>query len=386
MKIPFIRCRRAFTLVEIMIVVLVVGLLSTIAIAAIHRIKARATSSLIQNNLRQLYQAKVYYYSQSGSFQPVTVAELAKQGYLRPSTRDALLNAHSFEANASWHYLTTVLIDEPTAAYRGATQPNSPPADDDVIYYPTRPKNAAAYYTAAATQAVRGSIGAAPVIAPPAVVAAPVVGLPAAVAAPVVAPPAVVAGSAVTPPAAVMPPAVVRPPTPAPMSESVATDFSGVAITGHGGTWDMVDPAIWGWHTDNPDGKVEYGKGSAYGDNSGGNIGVIELEGAAGTPSNLYRDIATQPGATYRFSFDLSGRTGVSSESASVQVFWEGKLIATVAPAANTFALHPQGYNLVATQAGSRIELRAVTQDGTGPVVDNLAMKFTGLRPPGSTP
>jgi len=166
----------------------------------------------------------------------------------------------------------------------------------------------------------------------------------------------------------------------APMSESVATDFSQPPLPA-GTQYTFVDPSVWGWKTDNPDGMVEYGRGAAYGDTTGGNVGIVELEGRGGDPSNLYRDIATQPGARYRFSFDLSGRSGVSSQSAGVEVYWEGQLIDTLYPAGNTFGFAPHEYDLEATQAGSRIELRAVTQDGSGPVVDNLEMEYQGTTP-----
>ena len=178
-------------------------------------------------------------------------------------------------------------------------------------------------------------------------------------------------------------PMVVPSPLPklAPMAESVKTDFSQPPITG---TWMSQDPGVWGWKTDNPDGKVEYGKGEAYGDTSGGNIGVIELEGYAGAPSNLYREISAQPGAKYEFSFDLSGRVGTTSESAAVQVIWEGQVVDTIYPPGNAFGFSRHTYNLVATGSSSRIELRAVTQDGSGPVVDNLGMAFKGLAAPPS--
>jgi len=163
----------------------------------------------------------------------------------------------------------------------------------------------------------------------------------------------------------------------APMSESVSTDFSQPPLGGQANMF--IDPAVWGWKTDNSDGKVEYGRGSTYGDTSGGNAGIVELEGRAGDASNLYREIATQPGAQYTFSFDLSGRVGTSSESAAVEVIWEGQVVDTLRPAGNTFGFRSHTYNLLATQAGSRIELRAVTQDGAGPIVDNLDMAFTGM-------
>ena len=63
------------------------------------------------------------------------------------------------------------------------------------------------------------------------------------------------------------------------MVESVSTDFANPTITEHGGTWERRNPTVWGWKTDNADGTVEHGVGSAYGDTSGGNIGVVELEG-----------------------------------------------------------------------------------------------------------
>lgn len=137
-----------FTLVEIMIVVLVVGLLSLLALFVIGRIKDRAARSLIQNNLRQLFQAKAYYYAETGSGSAVGVGELAKLGYLKNSVRDSLLHAHSFEAHSGWHYVTTVIPDEPTVAYRGAALPSSAPASSDVIYYPGPPKDFSAYYAA----------------------------------------------------------------------------------------------------------------------------------------------------------------------------------------------------------------------------------------------
>lgn len=163
------------------------------------------------------------------------------------------------------------------------------------------------------------------------------------------------------------------------MSESVSTDFSQPSLGG--ASHIFVDPSVWGWKTDNPDGKVEYGRGSTYGDTSGSNVGIVELEGYANNPSNLYREIATQPGAQYKFSFDLSGRVGVSSQSAAVEIIWEGQVIDTLYPAGNTFGFVHREYDLTATQAGSRIEMRAVTQDGSGPIVDNLEMAYQGMAP-----
>jgi VCBS repeat-containing protein len=166
------------------------------------------------------------------------------------------------------------------------------------------------------------------------------------------------------------------------MAESIHTDFSNhdsahpySASVG----WGFVSPEQWGWKTDNPDGLVESGRGAPYGDPSGGNVGIVELEGAAHTPSNMYREITSQTGAKYHLSFDISGRDGTSSASSAIQVIWEGHVIDTISPAAYTFGFVTHSYDLRATGSNSRIELKALSQDGSGAVIDNLDLGFKGL-------
>ena len=141
----------------------------------------------------------------------------------------------------------------------------------------------------------------------------------------------------------------------------------------------FADPRQWGWHTDNLSGLVEQGKGETYGDPNHANTGLIELEGQAGEKDNLYRVLDTQPGAAYHFSLDVSGRLGASSESAAVEVLWEGKVIDTIKPAANAFGFHNYAYDLTAHSEHPRIEFRAVTHDGGGPIVDNPRFEFRGF-------
>jgi len=75
--------RHGFTLVEIMIVVTIVGILSTMAIAGIHKVKQATNRAIVMNNLRQIYQAKEMYIS-SGEADPrgYTVQDMHDNGYL----------------------------------------------------------------------------------------------------------------------------------------------------------------------------------------------------------------------------------------------------------------------------------------------------------------
>jgi prepilin-type N-terminal cleavage/methylation domain-containing protein len=74
---------RGFTLVEIMVVVTIVGILSTIAIAGIHKVKSATELAVVRNNLRQIYQAKELYFSQGeGDQRGVMVQNLHDEGYL----------------------------------------------------------------------------------------------------------------------------------------------------------------------------------------------------------------------------------------------------------------------------------------------------------------
>lgn len=81
-----LRSARAFTLVELMVVVLIVGVLSALAIAAVSRVKEAAMQSAIRNNLRQIYQAKEHYFFINADQTGVLAQTLLDEEYLTRTT------------------------------------------------------------------------------------------------------------------------------------------------------------------------------------------------------------------------------------------------------------------------------------------------------------
>lgn len=146
-----LRRHRAFTLIEIMIVVSIVTILSWLAMMAIGRIKDRAARSLIENNLRQVYQAKEYYYSETGSTQLASFRTLITKGYLR-SSAETIASRQTFEGHLGWNYALLYRPGSPVYAFRGedplVAQPDNSFAwrktRGEIVWYPGPPEEAGA--------------------------------------------------------------------------------------------------------------------------------------------------------------------------------------------------------------------------------------------------
>ena len=68
--------RKGFTLVEIMIVVVIIGLLAAMAVPAFNKVRQTATEKTILNDLRQLSAAADQYFLENGGVAEVPVATL----------------------------------------------------------------------------------------------------------------------------------------------------------------------------------------------------------------------------------------------------------------------------------------------------------------------
>ena len=128
--------RRGFTLVEIMVVVVIVGILSTIAIAGVVKVKDMTTRATVANNLRQIYAAKELYFTEGQGYQNgITAYSLHQQGYISNT-----LWASCYESVITYGYTYQGAFKPGAPVWAGSatTAPDGGTLMSNPIYYPAR--------------------------------------------------------------------------------------------------------------------------------------------------------------------------------------------------------------------------------------------------------
>ena len=106
---------KGFTLVEIMIVVVIIGLLASMAIPAFQKVRTNSQDKAVLNNARQLSAASDQYYLENG-VSTVTITDL-----VGPTTYVKALNSVALETYPSGFSQGTTITIQSVAGSRTIT-------------------------------------------------------------------------------------------------------------------------------------------------------------------------------------------------------------------------------------------------------------------------
>jgi hypothetical protein len=103
----------------------------------------------------------------------------------------------------------------------------------------------------------------------------------------------------------------------------------------------------------------------------GQNYGELDYKGAQ---DGFYQDVKTVTGQSYDLSFDARSRPGFTGSTCSMEILWNGSVVATVPPG-NSWQTYD--FTVVGTGGQDRLTFREVGSqggDGLGALYDNVAL------------
>ena len=95
-----------FTLLELIVVVTVIGILSTIALPALKNVPRRAAESVLKNDLRAMRDVIDQYYADHGHYPP-NLEALVEKGYLRKVPVDPITKSAT-----TWQVVLEEIVPE----------------------------------------------------------------------------------------------------------------------------------------------------------------------------------------------------------------------------------------------------------------------------------
>ncbi|MEM7301740.1 MAG: hypothetical protein AAF468_11710 [Pseudomonadota bacterium] len=142
------------------------------------------------------------------------------------------------------------------------------------------------------------------------------------------------------------------------------------------GGWGLFEE-VNGWHYEGKH-KIELQRSGTVGQASDGKA-VLELDSTGN--STVYRDIdGLDDKMTYTLSFDYSPRPGVSADSNTIEVYWDGVLLDTISQSGKGnkgFEWTTYTYEVKSSDGDARLTFKgAGKEDSLGGTVDNV--KLTG--------